>query len=124
MQSCHEPTARPGQVTHGKSNNMVNSMSANVPAPEMPRTVLGMTGTRRRGAILGLAVWVVIVAAGILWPQLAALDRGPGISAAPFCGHWMARVSVATVVAAAIGVGVAVVAPRLFGRLGDRWVPV
>jgi hypothetical protein len=78
----------------------------------------------RRAAAVGLVLWLIVVAASMLWPHYWKLDPLAGISAAPFYGHWAWSAPGWMLVAVAFGVAAVLGLPRLFSRLRPVWIPV
>ena len=76
---------------------------------------------RRAGAV-GLVVWLVVVAAGVLWPKVSALPPRAGIDAAPFYGLWDWTAPGWMLLAVAVGAAGVVWLPAWCRRVRLAWL--
>jgi hypothetical protein len=90
------------------------------PASTAPRR--GRISPGSRAAVIGLAVWAVVVVAAVVWPKVSALPPRAGIDAAPFYGYWDWHAPGWMLVAAAVGIVAVVAGPGACARLPRRWL--
>jgi hypothetical protein len=88
------------------------------PASSAPRR--GGIEPGRRGAVIGIAVWTLVVVAAVVWPKVSALPPRAGIDAAPFYGSWDWHAPGWMLLAAAVGLVAVVAGPGACARLPRR----
>jgi hypothetical protein len=92
------------------------------PATQLPPAAA--SAARRAGAV-GLAVWLLVVAISVLWPQVSLLPPRAGIDAAPFYGYWAWDAPGWMLLAAGVGAALVALLPAWCRAMSPRWlVPV
>jgi hypothetical protein len=95
------------------------------PAPSAARGVGLPPAARLADPIstgVGLALWAVLVVAGLAWGRSAVVGQGLGVNAAPLVGHWVWHAGRGLVVPAALAAVVVAVGPKV--AAGARWPQV